>query len=37
MTLSSRFTDVVLVTENLLGGPGMDHVKEIERHNSDAD
>lgn len=29
MTLSSRFTDVVLVTENLFGGPGMDHVKEI--------
>jgi len=37
MTLSARFTDVVLVTENLLGDPGLDHVKGIERHRSDAD
>lgn len=37
MTLFPRFTDVVLVTENLLGGPGLDQVKGIERRSSDAD
>jgi hypothetical protein len=37
MTLSPRFTDVVPVAEPCWGGPGLDHVKGIERHSSDAD
>jgi hypothetical protein len=37
MTLFPQFADVVLVTENPLGDPGLDQVKGIERHSSDAD
>ncbi len=37
MTLSPQFTDAVLVRDGLLGDPGLDHVKGIERHGSDAD
>ena len=36
MTLFPRFTDAVLVTENLLGVPGLDH-KAIERYGTDED
>lgn len=37
MTLSPRFNDAVLVTENLWGDPGLDHLEQPERHGPDED